>query len=59
MSPIGMINVIIVFVVTVIVSIIVFLNDSKSIQSVSNMMTQYDSNQEFSESELNPKIYGP
>ena len=59
MSPIGMINVIIVFVVTVIVSIIVFLNDSKSIQSVSNMMTQYDSNHEFSESELNPKIYGP
>ena len=58
MSPIGMINVIIVFVVTVIVSIIVFLYDSKNIQSVSNMMTQYDSNQEFSESELNPKIYG-
>ena len=38
MSPIGMINVIIVFVVTVIVGIIVFLYDSKNIQSVSNMM---------------------
>ena len=38
MSPIGMINVIIVFVVTVIVGIIVFVYDSKNIQSVSNMM---------------------